>query len=208
MRSTKRAPVVSAAIERDEVPSPRVHETHWLDDALGALAVARGVVEGDDATLVAGFSQQRQEVRVHTRPRSLEQSDGLAQHVGSVAQPGWEHALQLGQGTQGCFSDSGGKMAPRRSERDGDGECLVFGERERGQAGARSEAITPRHAGLPVHRVAEPAQTIDVASQRAIGDLEPLDKLGTGPVALAQKQGEKAQQASRGFEHLSQCNVY
>ncbi len=61
---------------------------------------------------------------------------------------------------------------------------------------ARGEPVSACLSGRGVDGVAERAQTIDVASQRALADLEPIGELGTRPEAVRLQQREQGERPS------------
>ncbi len=82
-------------------------------------------------------------------------------------------------------AQAGGRL---RAQADRDGDPLVVGEQERRQAGARLEPVP---AGAAAHRldaVAELAQPLDVAAQRALADAEAIDEFARRPVPVALQQ--------------------
>jgi len=65
---------------------------------------------------------------------------------------------------------------------DGGGDGLLVVEHQRWQRGPGRELVAPTHPAIAVDRVAELAQSLDVAAQCAGADLEPVREFGAQPV--------------------------
>ena len=123
-----------------------------------------------------------------------ERADPTAQAVG-------QDLLELGQRPHRRLLDPGDLPGGGRAQADGDRDRLLVVEQQRRQLGAGAQAVAAGDPRRRLDRVAERAQLVDVATDRARANLEPLSELGAGPLAPHLQQREQRQQACRGLDH-------
>ena len=91
---------------------------------------------------------------------------------------------------------------------DRDRDRLLVLEQQRRQLAAGAQLVAAGHPADRVDDVAELAEPVDVAAQRARADLEPVGQLAAGPVAVGLQQGEQPQHPGAGVhdpETRSDC---
>ena len=76
----------------------------------------------------------------------------------------------------------------RGAQPDGHGHRLGVVEQQRRQLAAGAQPVAAGHAGRGLDRIAERAQLVDVAADRARADLEPVGQLLAGPFAANLEQ--------------------
>ena len=89
-------------------------------------------------------------------------------------------ARDLGQRAHGRLFDAGHCPLRSGAQADGQGNRFVVVEHQRWQRGPRGELIAAVDAALGVDRVAELAEPVDVAAQRAHRDPQALGELVPG----------------------------
>src|SRR5690606_22468226 len=93
-------------------------------------------------------------------------------------------------------------IALRRDvQRDRDRDRLVVVEEQRRKLAPGAELIATAGSGRALDGVAEAAQAVDVASQRAAIDPEALGELHAPPETLPLQEAEEAKQSRGGLEH-------
>src|SRR5690625_878919 len=85
---------------------------------------------------------------------------------------------------------------------------LLVVEQERGQPAPGGELVAAVDAGPGADLVAELAQPVDVAAQRARTHPEPLAQLAAGPRAVRLEQGEEPQGAGGGVWHVVEPSAH
>ncbi|GHA11132.1 hypothetical protein GCM10010389_57790 [Streptomyces echinoruber] len=126
------------------------------------------------------------------------------QRAHAAAQPAGQHLLQLGQGAHRGLADALDALSGGRAQSDGDGDGLVVVQQQRRQLGAGAEPVAAARAGAGLDRVAQRAQPVRVAAHGALRHAEPLRQVGAGPRAAGLEEGQQAQQARGGLQHVSE----
>jgi hypothetical protein len=129
--------------------------------------------------------------------RRIGERDDLA------AQPRREHLLELRDRLGRRLLDPAERVPRRGPQPDRDGDGLVVGQEQRRHGGARSETVAARAAAGSGDRVAEPAQAVDVAADRASADPEARGQLGPRPLAARLKDRQQLEQARGRLPHAS-----
>ena len=91
----------------------------------------------------------------------------------------------------------------RRLHPDGQRDGLLVVDDERRQRGARGELVAALGAAVRVDRVAELAQPVDVAAQRARRHPQPVGQLRAGPEAVGLQQRQQPQRPRARVRHVS-----
>ena len=175
-------PVGAGQIPGDQVPAPPgVNQSGRLDLTGCRRPVVAAVAERQPRVLSGGRGDRGQRLPVDGGAAAGERDDCRVQRREPTAQAGRQHLFQLGERAQGDLlhpgdaAGGGGPQAERHRER------LLVVEQQRRQLRPGAEAVAARHARGRVHGIAEAAQAIDVAAERARGDLQPAAELATGP---------------------------
>ena len=99
----------------------------------------------------------------------------------------------------GGLGDAGDRVAGggahAHGERDG---LLAVEDQGRHGAAARTELVPAGRAAAGLDRVAEAAEVVDVAADRALGDAQPFGQLGAGELASGLQRGQQGEQALGG----------
>jgi hypothetical protein len=109
--------------------------------------------------------------------------------------------LELHERAHGGLLDPRDRPARRAAQPDGDRDRLLVVEQQRRHRRARAQAIPAGRPAERVDRVAERAQPLDIAADRAPGHAEPVGQLVAGPVAPRLQEREQLQQSSGGLRH-------
>ena len=177
------------------------------DGARLGVAVRRAVVPGDvgeaqaDA-VTTGAGERRQHVGVDPRARrrrtpTSRRSSALTRR----RKPAGQHLLELGQRPDRGLLDPGDRARGRRAQADRDRDGLGVVEQQRRELAAGAEPVAAGDAGRGLDRIAERAQLLDVAADRAGADLEAVGELLTGPFPADLQQREEGEEASGGLNH-------
>ena len=178
-----------------------------FDHASAGDAVAPFVVEAEANRVPAGPGDLGQVRRVDGRllptpgPAAGQRFGVVLEGAHPVAEPGGQHLLELGQGPHRGLVDAGHGADRRRPEADGDGDRLLVIEEERGELAPGGQLVAAVGAPGGVDGVAELAEAVDVAAQRALGHLQPVGQLGPGPVPVGLQEGEEPEHAGAGIGH-------
>ncbi len=198
------APVLAVAVVGDEVPAAAEgDEAVGLDPAVGAVGVAGGVAEPQRLVVAAGLGEGGEDGSVDDGslgPRAGGvglRGDG----VHPAAQPGRHQADHLGERLhRGLLqpADAGDARGRGGAQPDGDRHRLVVLEEQRRELAARAQLVAAGDAAAGVDLVAEVAQPLDVAAQRAAADLEAGSELVARPVAVGLEQRQQAEHPGAG----------
>ena len=147
--------------------------------------------------------QHGQALRVDRRPAGPAQGGGgRSERLDATAQVRRQHLLELHERAHRRLLDAGDGPAGRRPQPDRDGDRLVVVEQQRRHRRAGRQPVAARRPGHRLDRIAQLAQALDVAADRAPRDLQPRRELVARPVAPALQQREQGQQpARRGLAH-------
>jgi hypothetical protein len=151
--------------------------------------------------VAASARDHGQRPRIDARPRERVRNGDRAHRVDAAPQPGWQDLLELREGADGRLLDPGHARAGRGAQPDGDRHRLLLVQQQRRQRRPGAEAIPAGHARRRGDRIAEAPEAVDVATDRARSDLEPLGELGAGPVAPRLQQRQQPEKPHRGLEH-------
>ena len=199
------APVVAVQVVGHEVPAAAERdEPVRLGEAGGPVARVGGVAELDALVVAAGLRERGEDVGVERRggvPRG--RRGDRTQGLHPAAQPRRHHLDHLRERPHPCLLDAGHRALRHHLHADGQRDGLVVVDHERGQRGPRGELVAALRAAVGVHRVAELAEAVDVAAQRARGDLEPVGQLRAGPEAVGLQQRQQAQRPRARVGHIS-----
>ncbi len=124
------------------------------------------------------------------------------------AQPGGLNLLQFGQGAGGAVGDAGDGARGGGAQADGHGDRLFVVEEQRRHRGACGEPVAAGGAARGADGVAEVAQPLDVAADRAHADAEPCGQFRSGPLAGGLEQGEQSQETGGGVVHRSRVAAH
>jgi hypothetical protein len=127
-----------------------------------------------------------------------------AQRLDPAPQPGRHHLHDLGERADRGVLDADDRTLGGRLQAHGEGHCLLVVDDERGQCGARCELVPAVDAAVGLHRVTQLAQPVDVAAQRAHGDLEPFRQVGAWPVPMGLQQRQQPQRPGARVRHATQ----
>jgi hypothetical protein len=112
-----------------------------------------------------------------------------------------QNLLELDEGADGGLLDAGHRCPGGGPQPDRDGDRLVLVEQQRRHRRAGAQPVAAGRPGQRLDRVAERAQALDVAPDRATGDIKPRRQLRTRPVATSLKQRQEVEQPAGGLEH-------
>ena len=122
-----------------------------------------------------------------------------------------QHLAEFQECAHGRFFNSGDGAACGGSQPDRDGHCFFIVEEQRRQGRAGSKLISSCDAGGRVHRIAEAAEPVYIAAQRAWSYFEAFRKLSAGPIAAAWNSDSKrrslAEVSSIGFQCRIDCGL-
>ena len=195
----ERAPVVSGAVPAHEVPAASaVHQRVRFDVAAAGGPVARLVREAHALVVAARGGEHGQALRVDGRSRRGERGGGRAERLHAPPQVPGQHLLELHQRAHGGLLDPGHRRPRRRPQADRDRDRLVVVEQQRRHRRPGGQPVAAGRAGERLDRIAEPAQPLDVAPDRAARHLEPLRQLASRPVAAGLEERQQGEQAARG----------
>jgi len=193
------SPVLAAPVPGDQVPAAaEVHERVGLDLAAALGAVAAPVGEADALEVAAGRRDQRQVLWVDGGAAERGGDRRRAQRRHAPAQVGRQDLFELDQRAHRGLLDPGHRRAGGGEEADGDRDRLLVVQQQRRHGRAGAQPVPARRTGQRLDRVAQLAQAVDVAPDRAPGDREPVGQLGAGPVAARLQQGKQLQEPARG----------
>ena len=153
----------------------------WLGVALRRLLVPGDVGEPQAGPVTAGAGERREHVGVDPRALDAERRGRVAQRADAAAEPVGQDLLELGQRADRGLLDPGDRAGGRGAQADGDRDGLGVVEQQRRQLAAVAEPVAAGDAGSGLDRIAERAQLVDVAADRARTDLEPVGELLAGP---------------------------
>ena len=105
----------------------------------------------------------------------------VAERADPAAKPAGQDLLELGQRADRRLLDPGDPAGGRGPQADGDGDGLGVVEQQRRKLAAVAEPVAAGDAGRGLDRIAERAQFVDVAADRAGADLEAVGELLAGP---------------------------
>lgn len=161
-----------------------------------------GVVEAQFLARVHRRAQGHQHLAAHS-VSSASLDGGDLQGVDPVPQPGRHHLADRAQGPIRGLLDACARSGGA-AQGDGQRDRLLVVKQQRGQVAAGFQPVPAIGPLDGPDRVAEFAQPVDVAADRANADLQPLDQLVSGPVTSCLQQREQRQQSRRGFPHVFQ----
>jgi hypothetical protein len=118
-----------------------------------------------------------------------------------VAQTRGQQLLQLRQGADRCLGDPGDPADGGGAQGDHDGGSFLVIEQERRQRTARAKPVAARHASSAVHGIAQDAQPLDVAAQRAVRHLEAPGEFNSRSLWSRRQQRQQLDQPGGGFCH-------
>ena len=125
----------------------------------------------------------------------------MPQRVDATAQVRRQDLLELDERADRRLLDPRHRGAGRGPQADRDRHRLVVVEQQRRHRRAGMQAVASGGTGDRIDRIAELAQPLDIAADRAARHAEPLRELVAGPVAARLQQGEQLQQAAGGLGH-------
>ena len=181
----ERAPRTPVEIVGDEVPAALdVHHPVRLDAALGDRTRAVDVAKVYTFGSPAGGRHGQQHLVVDGVAVARQPQGGGGEGVGLGAGGRRERLAQLGERAGGGLGDAGDRVAGggAHAHRERDGLLAVEDEGRDGDA-AGAELIAAGGAASGFDRIAEAAEVVDVAPDRALGDTQPLGERGTGELA-------------------------
>ena len=197
----KAAPIFARRVPGQQVPAAAVvGQAQRLDLAPARFARVVAVAEGKLSEVAAGRGQRLQQIRLHQRRGVTQgQGDGM-QGARPPAQARGHHLVQLAQQPQrGVFDAT--DVGTGRTQRQRQGHRFLVVEHQRRQVGAAAQRVPTADAGRGFHRVAEFAQSVDVATHRARIDAQLIGKRRAGPMPPRLQQAGQAQQAGGGRQH-------
>ena len=196
-------PRPAVAVPGDEVPAAaEVHERVRLGQPPALAAVARPVAEADALAVARRRRDDRERLGVDGRPAARHGRRDRLHRLHAPAQVRGEDLLELDERAQRRVLDPGHRRARRGAQPDGDRDRLVVVEQQRRHRRAGVQPVAAERARAGLDRIPERPQPLDVAADRAAGDLEPARELVARPVAAGLEQREELQQASGGLRHL------
>jgi hypothetical protein len=155
-----------------------VHETGRLDGALRGRPFAIAITKPQLLTVAARASDDREHGCVYGGAGIRERHDERVQRLDAAAQTRRQDLLELRERThRGLFHPSDG-ASRRGSQADRHRKRLVVVEEQRRKRRACAEPVAARHPRGRMDRVAEAPKPVDIAPERAPGDLEPLREVG------------------------------
>ena len=172
-----------------------------LDLAPRLGAVAAGVGEAQAFGVPAAGGEDGQVLGIDCRAAAGHRDHRLPERGDSAAKARGQHLLELHQRADRRLLDPGHRRLRRGPKPDRDRDRLVVVEQQRRHRGAGAQRVAAGGAGERLDRVAEVAEPLDVAADRAAGDLEPARQLGAGPVAPRLEQREQGEEAAGGLVH-------
>ena len=167
----------------------------------------RRVVEPQPLAVAAGLRDRGQRVAGSIGwPAADTRSGSVASASASTRRRsrGGSTCCSLASARTEVSSMPGDRAAGGRAQPDRDRDRLVVVEQQRRQPAAGRELVAAGGAAGGVDRVAELAQPVDVAAQRARADLEPVGELVAGPVAGGSAAATAAGGSGRGRIHGSE----
>src|SRR5436305_9308721 len=198
----KRPPVVAIQIERDQVPAiAAVDDGARLDVPMGCPLVPGHVREAETDPVAAGAGERGEQVGVDPRALDREGGSGRAERTDAPPQARGKHLLELGQRPNRRLLDPRDRARRGSTQPDRNGDRLGVIEQQRRELAAGPQAIAPGHPRRGLHRVSQRAQLVDVTSDRARPNLEPVRELLTGPFAADLEQRQEGEQTSGGLDH-------
>jgi hypothetical protein len=201
-------PVVAAAIPCHEIPAtPQVDERVRLDLAARVAAVATAIVEAKALGVAACPGDHGQMLGVDGRAGDRRRDRRRRQSADAAAQVRGQDLLELDEGADGALLDAGHGGASGRAKPDRDRDRLVLVEQQRWHRGAGAKPVATGRPAQRLDRVAEGAQALDVAPDRAPGHLEPLRQLRARPVAACLQQRQQLEESARGLAHANSMVV-
>jgi hypothetical protein len=206
-RGVKRSPVeavdtecpprVAATVPRDQVPAAAViDERVRLDLAAAVDALAAAIVEAEALGVAARRGDHREVLGLDRGAPDRERDRRRAERPHTPPQVRRQDLLELHQGSHGRLLDSRHRRACGGAQADRDRDCLLVVEEQRWHRASGPKPVPTRGAGERLDGIAEPAQALDVAPDRAATDLEPVGQLAARPVAAPLQQGEKLKKPS------------
>jgi hypothetical protein len=174
-----------------------------LDRSRGGRARGIRVPHADALGITAAEGEQAEQFAVDRRPLAWGRGRVRLQRLDAPAQRGRQHLLDLAERAERGVLGAAQAGRRLRAQAHRDRDALVVGEQERRQPGARLEPVAARHAAGRLDAVAELAQPLDVAAQRAIAHAEPVHELARGPVPVALQQREQFERPRGGRGHAS-----
>ncbi|GHE94136.1 hypothetical protein GCM10018785_69720 [Streptomyces longispororuber] len=106
-------------------------------------------------------------------------------------QPARQDLFELAEGAHRALADALDPLPGRGAQAHRDGHGLVVVEQQRGQLGPRAELVAAAGAGAGVDGVAELAQPVHVAADRARGHAEALGEVRARPLPVGLEQREQ-----------------
>ena len=195
----ERAPVRAGRVPRDQVPAAARVDERRAARPRGGSASPRPLRY---ANRRRSWSRHADAVAASTAPSTC----GPAPGYGTVAEPTAatrrrscrrQHLLELGERADRRLLDPRHAGAGRGPQADGHRHRLALVEQQRRQRGARREPVAARDPAARLDRVAERAQALDVAADRARADPEPLGELRRPPSRAAPAAARAARAAWR-----------
>jgi hypothetical protein len=184
-----------------------VDEAVRLDEAAAGRAVVRAIAEAQALVIAAGGGDRDEGRRVDRRAGRGVRDGRRPDRAHAAPQPRRQEALELGERSDGGLLDPGDPAARRGAQPDRDRHGLLLVEQQRRERRARAEAVAAGDAARRVHGIAEPAQALHVAPDRARSDLETVGELGPGPFPARLQEGQQLQEAGGGLEHRAQSRT-
>jgi hypothetical protein len=172
-----------------------------LDVAARRGSVAAAVVEPQALRVAARGGDRCEVLRIDGRTARGRRDRGRAERRDPAAQVRREHLLELDERADRGLLDSGHGRAGRGAEADRDRDRLVLVEQQRRHRRPGAQPVPARRPGERLDRVAQAAQPLDVAANRAARHAQALGQLRARPVAPTLEQREQAEQAAGGLGH-------
>ena len=196
-----RPPVAAVGVPAHQVPAPPVaDQARGLHVAVALAAVVPAVTEPHAAGIAAGGGDRGQHAGIGQWLGNVQRQGDVVQRGRAATQPRRQPLVELGEqlARRGFDAgDGGGGCTQRHRERD----RLGVVEHQRRQIGTGTQCVAAAAAGRCLHRVAEGAQAVDVAAQRARVHLQALGQLRAGPLATGLQQRGKAEQSGGRGNH-------
>jgi len=172
-----------------------------LDLAATLRPVSPTIGEADALAIAAGGGNHAQRLGVDHGAGGREGDRGGLERADAAAQTRGKDLLELDERAHRRLLDAGHRRPGRGAQADGDRHGLVVVEQQRRHGCTGVKSVAARRAGERVDRIAELAETVDVAPDGAPRHAEASGELAARPGAAALKQGEEREQPGGGSVH-------
>src|SRR5205807_8044672 len=198
----QRAPGRSPPVPRHQVPAAvaRVGQSYGLDRSGGGPARTIPIVEGQLALIPTGSRQCGESIGIQSRRGSTNRDRNRLKCSHSLAQAAGQQLIQLDQRAHGRLAHAG-EGIHRAAEGYRNGYRFVVIQQQGRQRGTPAQLIATPRPRRGRYRVAEAAQSVDVAPHRSWCDLDTFGEPGARPGPARLQHREQTEQAGRGVEH-------